>query len=939
MSAVATPACWGCDVSAVKHHIRTKFFLGNTWTNVTNQLLVRDKVKISGGRQNESTEGSPLTSLFTLKNDSLQWTPENPLSPYYEDLKQNVPVLQEFIIASDDFDRTSSAGLGAALTGQVWSSFGSGGSVSASDVSISGGMARFSVPATLAHRTAYLVGESLFNAAAECTFQLPTSNVTGGDLEPGNLLLRFVDSSNYYMFRVVVTTSETVTIRIIAVVGGAETTLGGPITVPGLTNTGQRMRVKAWVENETLRAKVWDEALGEPLDDHISTRDRRITAAGSVAIRCGVSGTNTNTLPVVFGIDDFSFYSPRFSGEISKISVADNEKGSDRHAKIQAAGILRRLGQGDAPVMSSLKRGYLGIGSTLINYWPCEEGTSADSIASALGAAPMHLVGSPDFAANNDFPCSQPIPQLNNSGWFGDVPDYTFSGEIQCRALLSVTSATPPPDETVIIRLFSQEGSIRVWELLYKTGGNLMVKGFNAADVEVFTTGSLGFGVNDVPLRVSFELENVGADTTWFVSCLSVEPGAIGGFITGTVTGFNCGKVFQVMIGPQGIADRLAIGHVSLESARTDLFANLKELQAHFGEDAGARASRLCRENGIRFTHYESAAADGTLMGYQRPLKLLELLREVEKTDGGVLRETRSFFGLEYRSRKQAYGQSPRLTASVAAKQVGWPFRPVVDDQLVRNDVTVEQPDGSSARAEQTTGPKSVLPYPDGIGRVDTTVPVNTSSTSLLRNHAEWRLAIGTTVAPRTPDVKLNIVAAEVKPLLRNILDLVQNDRVLFTNAGERTGFYDPISELVQGMSEEWTNHEGVFVVHGAPEGPYAVGAVDGDRRLDSGSSTLSAALSASATGTFSVATSDRGDLWITTATHQPDAFGTNHFPVDIMIGGERITISSITGATSPQTFTISSRGVNGVKEPGAVGKAHASGAGVHAADPFILGL
>lgn len=914
-------------------------FLGGRWVDVTDDVLVRDRIKMSKGRGSGSTEDAPMTATFTLRNKDLQWSQGNPLGPYYEDLQRNVPVSIERVLSEDDYDRTSSSGLGATKTGQTWLLTGSGGSVVPSDLSISGGMARFSVPTTLAHRTAYLSDISQYNQVAECTFQLPFSNVTGGDLEPGNLLLRMTSTSTYYMVRVVVTASETVTVRLITVISGIESTMAGPTTISGLTHTGQRIRVKAAIEGQTVRAKVWDESTGEPLDYQVTGRDAQITTPGTIGIRCGVSSGNTNTLPIVFGIDDFVMYSARFRGELSTIVLTDNERGTDRAARCTAAGLLRRLGQGTSPVMSSLKRGYLGIGPTLINYWPCEEGDASTLIASALGAAPMHLVGNPDFAVNDDFPCSQSLPNVNNSAWFGDVPSYTFTGEIQCRFLVSISGSSPPPNETVLVRLFG-EGTIKVWEVLYLTsgGGQMKVKAFNANNVEVYDSGILGFSLNDTPSRISFEVTNNGANVDWELSSLRVSD-ISGGGVSGTVAGFNAGKVTQVMAAPQGIADTLTLGHISLESVITNIFANSSELIAWFDEDVVARTRRLCAENGISFSHYEGSVQDGSLMGFQRPRRLVELLHESEGTDLAIVHEPRSAFGLELRTRRSMYAQAARLTADVSRKQVGYPFRPTADDKLTRNDVTVEQPDGSSARAELTTGPLSTQDYPDGIGRVDTTDPVNISRVTVLPNHAEWRLAVGTTAAPRTPDVKLPLDAAELATLVSGVLDLMLGDRIVYSNAGEKTGYYDPMAQLVRGITEEWTNHEAVFYVNSVPEGPYAVGVVDADARLDSGSSTLSGALSASATGTFSVATSNSGDLWITTATHQPDAFGTNHFPVDIMIGGERITISSITGATSPQTFTISSRGVNGVKEPGAVGKAHASGAAVHAADPFTLGL
>jgi len=61
---------------------------------------------------------------------------------------------------------------------------------------------------------------------------------------------------------------------------------------------------------------------------------------------------------------------------------------------------------------------------------------------------------------------------------------------------------------------------------------------------------------------------------------------------------------------------------------------------------------------------------------------------------------------------------------------------------------------------------------------------------------------------------------------------------------------------------------------------------------------------------TLSVAVT-AGPLWTT---------DTNEMPIVIDVGGEHMTVTAISGASSPQTFTISARSVNGVT------KAHASG-------------
>lgn len=55
-------------------------------------------------------------------------------------------------------------------------------------------------------------------------------------------------------------------------------------------------------------------------------------------------------------------------------------------------------------------------------------------------------------------------------------------------------------------------------------------------------------------------------------------------------------------------------------------------------------------------------------------------------------------------------------------------------------------------------------------------------------------------------------------------------------------------------------------------------------------------------------------------------------FPLDVIIGGERITISGITGTGAAQVMTISARNVNNL--PAAGGKTHPAGTRVFLYQP-----
>src|SRR5262249_23511268 len=131
-------------------------------------------------------------------------------------------------------------------------------------------------------------------------------------------------------------------------------------------------------------------------------------------------------------------------------------------------------------------------------------------------------------------------------------------------------------------------------------------------------------------------------------------------------------------------------------------------------------------------------------------------------------------------------------------------------------------------------------------------------------------------------------------------------------------------SQLVRGYTETLNSaymHAVSFSCQ--PAEPWRVLVLDDADygRADSDYSTLDSAVTATAT-TLSVAVEAGRALW----TIDPA-----DFPLDVEVAGERITVTGITGATSPQAFTVT-RSVNGVAT------AHPAGVRVGLADPVYLG-
>jgi hypothetical protein len=144
-------------------------------------------------------------------------------------------------------------------------------------------------------------------------------------------------------------------------------------------------------------------------------------------------------------------------------------------------------------------------------------------------------------------------------------------------------------------------------------------------------------------------------------------------------------------------------------------------------------------------------------------------------------------------------------------------------------------------------------------------------------------------------------------------------NRFKITNLQARSVF-EPIDQLVMGYTLTLDPVVPTLEINGEPASPYNVAELD-VARLDSDTSTLNEVLDTTEVG-VDVATTG-GTLWTTDVAE---------FPFDILVGGERMTVSAITGASSPQTFTVT-RSVNGVI------KGHPIGTTVSLADPVYLAM
>jgi hypothetical protein len=403
-----------------------------------------------------------------------------------------------------------------------------------------------------------------------------------------------------------------------------------------------------------------------------------------------------------------------------------------------------------------------------------------------------------------------------------------------------------------------------------------------------------------------------------------VAPGAGGGLASsGTVAG-TIGNAYRVAIAPHGGMGATTLGHVTVQPAWDSLFSLGPAANAWIGEKAGVRFARLCAEEGINSRIY-GAPGDTVAMGVQKPATVATLLQECEDADHGLIYEPRQTFGLGYRTRASMYNQAPAVTLSYSGMQLAPLMEPTDDDRLIVNDAIVTRSSsGSSVRQVQTSGALSIQAPPNGVGPYPATPTVNVAADAQLADQAGWLVWLGTVDDLRFPALSVNLASPHVAPVYYPVQDADIGDRIAVTGT---PGWLPPdgISQLIQGQTEvcydifteTWTC---------APEAPYRVGVLDDPvlSRGDTDGSTLHAAISATATSMQVDTAGTPSPLWTTAA---------GDFPLDVVMGGERITVGLITGTSSPQTFSSLTRSVNGVA------KAQGAGTDVRLWQPTILSL
>lgn len=603
--------------------------------------------------------------------------------------------------------------------------------------------------------------------------------------------------------------------------------------------------------------------------------------------------------------------------------------------QFKAAGRARQVLQGKSAAQSPLRRA-LTLAEPFA-YYPLEDGPAADEAGTVIGSAStlvrLHGLDAPEFGAVRPPTGASTMPSFIRGGevqlsigslvasaWTAEFSYFFGTGE-------PADDDYSTPDAMNVLKIFAVNGDY--WEIQFAphnaTYANGRVALFRSDVDDIFfdTLEDTALGTYDPwdgrTHHVTLTASQSGGNIAWQLLFDGVTRSS------GTLVGRTLQAASYARLNANSFlasSSTYGMGHFAFfESVlpTATIVAHALAAQSNSGESVSTRLRRIAAEAGIELDIVGTA---DIAMGAQGDGGDLDLMSECEAVDGGVLLDGLGP-GFTYICRTGAYGRAADLTLDVSAGQVLKPLRVEHDDLGRVNTFTASNPLGGQRTFTKETGDLST----GEVGVYDSSGGFSVALDATLYDIAAWRVNLGTVPGLRYPGVSFELAKDGTTPVAQQWLDTRPLGRV--DVLGIIPGAIDPDGEfLLRSWTERWNSRQWSVTVALSPYTPWSIATVAdtlGDDseflfRPSAGYSTLAAGVAAGASS-FSVITST-GPVWTTVAD---DIDG-----LIIEIDGLRIPVTSITGATSPQTFTVDGT---------AVRKALSAGADVDVWQPPPLGL
>jgi len=886
------------------------YLYGLGWVDISSDTRLASAssgggISATRGQQDWASVADAGSGSLVINNRLGRYSLRNPRSEYSGILGRNTPLRVAVRLVADEFDRTASNGWGDTPDGetfygpQTWSVWGS-----ETPYSVTPGAASQHHSTDNSVLRALLPVE-LADCEQVCDITIPTS-LTGASVVTGHIHRTQSDGTSYWC-RAEFDPGGTITLKVGGSLGGFAQELGSTSAPIGYT-PGQPVRLRSSSYGGQLALKVWDPTGPEPLDWQLVVVDTSITAPGKPGLASWVVEGNTD-VPLAVTFSNYQLLNRRFYHEVPTWPQEWDLSGEDRWTPIQTAGLMKRLGRARKPVASAMTRYIESLEP--VGWWPFEDGVDSRRAAPGLpsGQALTVRTGVMDFtddappgASGSAHPDPRAYNQMTGPINGGSSSAWQFSvmtrGIVQDPLPASGFAAWVPMDIMTsigrVVRLIiqvSDDPSLSVIALaIYED--ETATEELDYIAVDEFETDSEWHLYQGT-------LEQSGSDVTarLYIDGTEVASGTLAGITVGAPAGVVVISAFRgsdATYTPSPGVDEVWVSQLAVFNGST--VVSMDDAAQGFNEErAGDRLTRLCAERGVPFTLVGDSTSTAR-MGPQKPGKFLELLRECAAADGGILVEDRCRLGLLYITRNQLYNRQP-LELSYSDGHVAEPFRPVEDDQLIENDVTISRgTDGSSYRVIQHSGPLNVNDPeddPDGVGTYDVEGSVNVAYDLQLFGVAGWRKHLGTWPEARFPNLTVNLAASAYRTetglnLAHQVAALEAGQLVEVSGLPEWLP-PEPVLQMIQGYTETLDAFDWEIAFNATPGGPWQTGVRDDLTlgRRDTSGSVLVAPYESGVDTRMLVATT-KGNHWTTEF---------DHYPFDLRVAGVQVRAVSAYGA------------------------------------------
>ncbi|MFE9645322.1 hypothetical protein ACFYO0_14635 [Streptomyces sp. NPDC006365] len=830
----------------MKVNVRGELLIGGVWTDVTGDILKRQLLKHTRGRPDQGARTDPSTAGPLFNNTNGQFSPDNPLSPYYGQFGRNTNFRVTVAVGSPALE----------LPGRS-TDFASTPDTAVLDITAD---LDIRIDATLTPWTGRSTMREVAGKYESTTNQRSWLLLVNTD---DRLVFRWSTDGVDVLARQSTQPAPVPASRRLAVratldinngAGGHEvrfytaptmagpwTQLGDLVTRPGVTS----------VFNSTAPVVV----------GNISTLgfEGPVGRVHALELRTGIDGTvvarpdfTAQTIGAASFVDSvgrtwtmnggaaISNRRTRLSHEVAEYPTRWHSSGKHVWVEAQTAGILRRIGRNNQALESTLRRRIPSFNP--LAYWPMEDGESAVQAYSPIaGVAPLKLTRA-NWAQVDSLPSSDALPALASSG--SNLP--MMNGKIPAaagtltgwRVEYVYRLDTPPSALRTFMRIIST-GTVAEWYIQQADGsiGSRILGRDNDGNTVIDQGLATGNDLFGQWVRTEFKMTQNGGNVEWRIDWIDVggEAGGRGGTYAGRI-----GRPTAVASPSDGyspLLDGMALGHISAwPTTLTDAYEGA--IDAWTGETAGARMRRLAGEENLP-VFITGNVAEQTRVGAQRPDAILSLLEEAADADGGILYEDRERAALRYRDRASMYNQAPALTLDYEAPGLATPLEPTGDDDATANDVEVQRTNGSRGRAVLEEGPLSIQAPPNGVGRYPKPFQRSLHSDAQAEPIAYWLMHLGTYEGRRYPQVRVMVHKAG-PALLEQILAVDVGDKIVIKNPPFWLAPGD-IELIVQGYEETFDEHAWDIIFNCSPGAPWTVGVYDRDHRDTAGSQLVGA--------------------------------------------------------------------------------------------------